>query len=61
MYIVEASSGEDAIVIFKKILLKKCKIHVVLMDIEMGKGRLSGFEAAAKIRSVEHKVLRKTS
>lgn len=48
--VVSVGSGEEAIATFKK---HKDTINLVLMDIGLGQDRMSGIEAATKIREFE--------
>jgi hypothetical protein len=40
---VEASSGEELISIFKTFLTNKCRVLLVLLDINMGSDKLRGY------------------
>ena len=53
MYFVKASTGEESVKVYQNLLNKRCQVQLILMDINMGKDNMKGYEAAAKIRSVE--------
>ena len=53
LYYVKASTGEESIKVYQNLLNKNCEVQLILMDINMGKDNMKGYEAAAKIRSIE--------
>lgn len=52
-YMVEAKSGEESILMFRALVEKECKVHLILMDINMGNLKIKGYEAAKQIRHLE--------
>ena len=50
IYLVEATSGLEAIYFFELLNKAKCQIMLILLDINMGAKEIDGYETASRIR-----------
>lgn len=52
LFMVEASSGRDAVPKFRQLLEQKCRVYLILVNANMGESGC-GIEAAQTIREIE--------
>ena len=57
IYLVEASSGLEAIYFFELLNKAKCQILLILLDINMGPKEIDGYETAFRIRDHEKQIM----